>query len=153
MRTFTNLGEEKFPGMSTMTKFLERRFLPAMRTCQAVEDQLESLSQRISRATELLRARVDVTVESQNQKLLSEMNRRGQLQLRLQQTVEGLSVAAISYYLVGLIKYGLEAAQSVGVQVDPTLGTGLAVPVVIVSVWWLIRRVRTKLAGDGEDSA
>ena len=81
------------------------------------------------------------------------MNRRGQLQLRLQQTVEGLSVAAISYYLVGLIKYGLEAAQSVGVQVDPTLGTGLAVPVVIVSVWWLIRRVRTKLAGDGEDSA
>jgi len=153
MRTFTNLGEDKFPGMSTMTKFLERRFLPAMRTCQAVEDQLESLSQRISRATELLRARVDVTVESQNQKLLSEMNRRGQLQLRLQQTVEGLSVAAISYYLVGLIKYGLEAVQSVGVQVDPKLGTGLAAPVVVLSVWWLIRRVRTRLAGDGEDSA
>jgi uncharacterized membrane-anchored protein len=150
MRTFTNLGEEKFPGMSTMTKFLERRFLPAMRTCQAVEDQLESLSQRISRATDLLRARVDVAVESQNQKLLSEMNRRSQLQLRLQQTVEGLSVAAISYYLVGLIKYALEAGYAAGWQINPKLGTGIAAPIVVVSVWWLIRRVRTRLSDEGK---
>ena len=150
MRAFTNLGEEKFPGMSTMTKFLERRFLPAMRTCQAVEDQLESLSQRISRATDLLRARVDVAVESQNQKLLSEMNRRGQLQLRLQQTVEGLSVVAISYYLVGLIKYGLDAVNAAGLPVNVKLGTGIAAPFVVVGVWWLIRRVRTRLSGAGE---
>jgi uncharacterized membrane-anchored protein len=151
MRAFANLGEDKFPGMSTMMKFLERRFLPAMRTCQAVEDQLESLSQRISRATDLLRARVDVAVESQNQKLLSEMNRRGQLQLRLQQTVEGLSVAAISYYLVGLIKYTLEAVDAAGWPVNARLGTGIAAPVVVVSVWWLIRRVRTKLSDNDQE--
>ena len=97
-----------------MTKFLERRLLPAMRTCQAVENQLESLSRRIDRAIDLLRARVDVTLESQNQKVLAQMNRRSQLQLRLQQTVEGLSVAAISYYMVGLTRYGLEAGQASG---------------------------------------
>ena len=138
----TELRERKFPGMSTMTKFLERRLLPAMRTCQAVENQLESLSRRIDRAIDLLRARVDVTLESQNQKVLAEMNRRGQLQLRLQQTVEGLSVAAISYYMVGLTKYGLEAGQAAGWPVDPKIGTGVAVPVVVLGIWWLVRRIK-----------
>ncbi len=140
------LRERKFPGMSTMTKFLERRQLPAMRTCQAVENQLESLSRRIDRAIDLLRARVDVTLESQNQKLLAEMNRRGELQLRLQQTVEGLSVAAISYYMVGLTKYGLEAGKAAGWPVDPKIGTGIAVPIVIVGVWWLVRRIKRGLS-------
>ncbi len=140
------LREKKFPGRSTMTKFLDRRMLPAMRTCRAVENQLESLSRRIDRAIDLLRARVDVTLESQNQKVLAQMNRRGQLQLRLQQTVEGLSVAAISYYMVGLTRYGLEAGQAAGWPVDPVIGTGIAVPVVVVVVWWLVRRVRQKIS-------
>jgi uncharacterized membrane-anchored protein len=85
---------------------------------------------------------VDVTLESQNQKVLAQMNRRGQLQLRLQQTVEGLSVAAISYYMVGLTRYGLQAGQAAGWSVDPTIGTGIAVPIVIVGVWWLVRHIR-----------
>jgi uncharacterized membrane-anchored protein len=146
------LREEKFPGMSTMTKFLERRLLPAMRTCQAVENQLESLSRRIDRAIDLLRARVDVTLESQNQKVLAQMNRRGQLQLRLQQTVEGLSVAAISYYTVGLTRYGLEAGQAAGWPVDLKIGTGIAVPIVVIGVWWLVRRVRRGISTEDQPS-
>jgi len=142
IKGLAELREQKFQGMSTMTKFLERRLLPAMRTCQAVENQLESLSRRIDRAIDLLRARVDVTLESQNQKLLEQMNRRGQLQLRLQQTVEGLSVVAISYYMVGLTKYGLEAGQAAGWPLDPKIGTGVAVPIVVICVWWLVRRIR-----------
>lgn len=149
----TELREEKFPGMSTMTKFLERRLLPAMRTCQAVENQLESLSRRIDRAIDLLRARVDVTLESQNQKVLAQMNRRSQLQLRLQQTVEGLSVAAISYYMVGLTRYCLEAGQAAGWPVDPKIGTGIAVPVVIVGIWWLVRRIRRGISTEDQPSA
>jgi uncharacterized membrane-anchored protein len=146
------LREVKFPGMSTMTRFLERRLLPAMRTCQAVENQLESLSRRIDRAIDLLRARVDVTLESQNQKVLAQMNRRGQLQLRLQQTVEGLSVAAISYYTVGLTRYGLEAGQAAGWPVDLKIGTGIAVPIVVIGVWWLVRRVRRGISTEDQPS-
>lgn len=146
----TELREVKFPGMSTMTKFLERRLLPAMRTCMAVENQLESLSRRIDRAIDLLRARVDVTLESQNQKVLAQMNRRSQLQLRLQQTVEGLSVAAISYYMVGLTRYGLQAGQAAGWPVNPTIGTGIAVPVVIIGVWWLVRRIRRGISTEDQ---
>ncbi len=148
----TELREEKFPGMSTMTKFLERRLLPAMRTCQAVENQLESLSRRIDRAIDLLRARVDVTLESQNQKVLAQMNRRSQLQLRLQQTVEGLSVAAISYYMVGLTRYGLEAGQAAGWPVDPIIGTGVTVPIVVIGVWWLVRRIRRGISTEDRPS-
>ncbi len=144
-RRLDDLREIKFPGMSTIGKFLERRLAPAIRTCQAVEDLLESLSRRIDRATDLLQARVDVAIESQNQQLLAQMNRRGKLQLRLQQTVEGLSVAAISYYTVGLIGYALQALASSGWNVNPTVATGLSVPFVILGIWWLVRRIRRGL--------
>ena len=149
-RRLDDLREIKFPGMSTIGKFLERRLAPAIRTCQAVEDLLESLSRRIDRATDLLQARVDVAIESQNQQLLAQMNRRGKLQLRLQQTVEGLSVAAISYYTVGLIGYALQALASAGWNVNPTVATGLSVPVVIVGIWWLVRRIRRGLKSKDE---
>jgi uncharacterized membrane-anchored protein len=148
-RRLADIREIKFPGMSTIGKFLERRLAPAMRTCQAVEDMLESLSRRIDRATDLLQARVDVAIESQNQQVLSQMNRRGRLQLRLQQTVEGLSVAAISYYTVGLIKYALEAMESGGIGVEPTVATGVSVPIVILVIWWLVRRIRRRLETSG----
>jgi uncharacterized membrane-anchored protein len=143
-----DLREIKFSGMSSIGKFLERRLEPAIRTCQAVEDQLESVSRRIDRATDLLGARVDVGIESQNQQLLGEMNRRGKLQLRMQQTVEGLSVAAISYYSVGLLKFGMNAMAAAGWPVNPDIGAGLSVPVVVVTVWWLIRKVRRRLTSD-----
>lgn len=143
-----DLREMKFSGMSSIGKFLERRLEPAIRTCQAVEDQLESLSRRIDRATDLLGARVDVGIESQNQQLLVEMNRRGKLQLRMQQTVEGLSVAAISYYSVGLLKFGLNAMAAAGWPVNPEIGVGLSVPVIVLTVWWLIRRVRRRISAD-----
>jgi uncharacterized membrane-anchored protein len=143
-----DLREIKFSGMSSIGKFLERRLEPAIRTCQAVEDQLESVSRRIDRATDLLGARVDVGIESQNQQLLGEMNRRGKLQLRMQQTVEGLSVAAISYYSVGLLKFGMNAMAAAGWPMNPDIGAGLSVPVVVVTVWWLIRKVRRRLTSD-----
>jgi uncharacterized membrane-anchored protein len=48
---------------------------------------------------------VDVERSAQNQALLESMDRRADLQLRLQKTVEGLSVVAISYYAVNLVVY------------------------------------------------
>ena len=86
-----------------------------MRACRAVAARQESLSQRVARVNQLLATRVDISREAQNQLLLESMNRRAQAQLRLQQTVEGLSVAAITYYIVGLIGYaakGLKASDS-----------------------------------------
>ena len=99
-RRVEELREERLKGLQTIDEFLERRLAPAMRTCEAVMARLESLSARIARAGELLRTRVDVALEAQNSDVLRSMDRRAKMQLRLQQTVEGLSVAAITYYLV-----------------------------------------------------
>lgn len=141
------LREQEEPGMQTFGEFLPRRLTPAYRTCEAVSGQLENLSKRIDRASELLRTRIDVMMESQNRDLLESMNSRGQAQLQLQQAVEGLSVVAISYYMVGLVKYVAGSLQDMGVLHHPELVVGLSVPVCVLLVWTGVRRLRRKWVG------
>jgi uncharacterized membrane-anchored protein len=149
-RRIEELREQRIEGTQTLGEFMERRLTPAVRTCEAVAERVDRLSTRVARASELLRTRVDIEVEAQNQKLLSSMERRARLQLRLQQTVEGLSVVAISYYLVGLVAYLAKAAKSRGLPVDADLLAGLAVPAVLLVVWLAVKRIRRMVAGTGE---
>lgn len=142
----TDLREERFAGRSSMAKFLERRLGPGVRTCFAMQDRLENLSKRVGRAGELLQARINVAIETQNQGLLETMNRRSGMRLRLQQTVEGLSVAAISYYSVALLKILYEALAELGVPVEPGVAAGVSLPFVIVAIWFLVRRIRHRIA-------
>lgn len=132
--------EQRISGMQTMREFLERRLTPGIRTCNSVRDRLEDLSRRIHRTTSLLRTRVEVSIESQNQKLLASMDRRSSLQLRLQQTVEGLSVVAISYYLLSLLGYGFEGMVRWGLPLDSKIASGIAMPIVLGLVYWGVRR-------------
>jgi len=141
-RRVAELREERIEGQQTIGEFLERRLAPAMRTCEATGQRLERLSIRVSRASELLRTRVDIQLEAQNSDLLRSMDRRARLQLRLQQTVEGLSVAAISYYLVGLVSYAAKGAKAAGLVLDVDLVTGLSIPVVVGAVGLGVLRLR-----------
>ena len=109
------IGERKIEGFPTWTSFLARRMAPAMRTCITTEERQANLSQKLARAANLLRTRVDVELERQNRDLLKSMNARTRLQIRLQTTVEGLSVAAISYYVVGLFGHVLDGLQDAGI--------------------------------------
>jgi len=146
------LDEEPMPGDLSMSGFLGRRLAPAMRTCQSVEDRQAMLSRKLARATTLLRTRVDVDLEQQNRGLLQSMNRRARLQLRLQQTVEGLSVAAVSYYVVGLFSYLAKAAQETGLPVpSPGITTGLAVPIVVAGIWFTVRKIRKRHGEKDQD--
>ncbi len=138
------LHEAPMPGYETWRDFLSRRLGPAMRTCETVSQRQEALSEKLSRAADLLRTRVDVELEQGNRDLLSSMDRRGKLQLRLQRTVEGLSVAAVSYYVVGLISYLMHGAQAAGSRADPDFVAAAAVPVVVVAIWFLVRRIRRR---------
>lgn len=117
-------------GYQTLADFTERRLVPAVRTCNSFSARLEDLSQRAAWTSELLRTRIDIALSKQNRDLLLSMDRRATVQLRLQQTVEGLSIVAISYYLVSLIGYLLTAVP--GVHHD--VATAAAVPVVIALV-------------------
>ena len=139
------LGERKVGGLPTWSSFLARRMKPALRTCATTEARQGNLADKLARAAELLRARVDVELEQQNQELLKSMNARTRLQLRLQTTVEGLSVAAITYYVVSLFGYLAKAAHEGGlIALDPVIVTALFVPVAAAAIWWTIRRIRKK---------
>jgi uncharacterized membrane-anchored protein len=122
---------------------------PAMRTCVTTEARQSNLSLKLARAANLLRTRVDVELEQQNQELLKSMNARTRLQLRLQATVEGLSVAAITYYVVGLFGYLVKAAHDSGYMIiEPSIVTAAFVPVAAVSIWWTVRRIRSRHIGE-----
>lgn len=140
------LGEERIWAQQTFAKFMARRLGPAMKTCQAAEARQNVLEQRIGRATDLLRTRVDVALEEQNAAVLKRMNERALLQLRLQQTVEGLSVVAISYYAVSLLGYVFKAAEKAGLPVEPTIAMGIAAPVVLLLAWLGLKRLRRHLS-------
>jgi uncharacterized membrane-anchored protein len=138
------IGERKVGGLPTWSSFLARRMAPAMRTCNTVAERQDNLSRKLARAANLLRTRVDVALQRQNQDLLKSMNARTRLQLRLQATVEGLSVAAISYYVVGLFGYLMKGAHDGGLPIDPAYAMAAFVPVAVLVVWWVVRRIRKR---------
>ena len=144
-RRIDDLRETRLDGLQTWQEFTERRLAPAMNTCEAVSGRQEDLSRRVARATQLLATRVGVTRERQSQALLAAMNRRVRLQLRLQSTVEGLSVAAVTYYIVGLVGYAAKGAESAGVRLDPAVVVAVAVPVVAGIMFLGLRRLRRHL--------
>ena len=141
-RRLEELREVRIDGVQNFAEFTERRLAPAMNTCRSVWSRLESLSQRVARTTQLLSTRVDVSRERQNQQLLESMNRRSAAQLRLQQTVEGLSVAAITYYFVGLVGYAAKGLHAAGLHVSVEALTALSIPVVALAVAWGVRHAR-----------
>ena len=135
------LREVRFEGRQTFAEFMMRRYEPAMRTVRSTQARLDAMAARARRAGELLRTRVDVERSAQNQALLESMDRRAGMQLRLQKTVEGLSVVAISYYAVSLTGYLLyPLADVLGVS-KGRITAGVTLPVVGL-VWWAIRRLR-----------
>jgi len=142
------LGEEKIPGLQSVKVFIERRLAPGIRTCNAVRDRLEGLSGRISQASDLLRARVELAIQGQHREQLTAMNRRSEVQLRLQQAVEGLSVVAMTYYLMGLAGYLYEGLAWAGLSFNKKVGFAIAVPLVMLVVWRVIHGVKRRVQRD-----
>ncbi len=148
-RRISELDEVKREGIQQIGTFMERRLGPAMRTCTAVADRLEAVSARIARASSLLNTRVELALQEQNQKLLTSMERRARLQVRLQETVEGLSAVAITYYLVGLIGYVLKAMEKAHQPVNPTLAMGILAPLVLAGAYLAVRQIRKRVTRSG----
>jgi uncharacterized membrane-anchored protein len=129
-RRIGELREDRLRGLQKFQEFIERRLAPAMSTCRSIGERQDLLSNRVARATQLLSTRVDVSRERQNQAVLRSMNHRAALQLRLQSTVEGLSIAAVTYYVVGLVGYAAKALSSVGIAVNAEIAMGISIPIV-----------------------
>ncbi|MCY4189797.1 MAG: DUF3422 domain-containing protein, partial [Rhodospirillaceae bacterium] len=152
-RRIGELREERISGLQTFREFTERRLAPAMNTCVAAASRQEALSRRVSRASQLLATRVSISQQGQNQALLESMDQRARLQLRLQQTVEGLSVAAITYYVVGLINYLTKGINSFGIAANANLIVAISIPVVLFAIAFGVRHIRRRVTDAKDRSA
>ncbi|UTW13603.1 DUF3422 family protein [Marinobacterium rhizophilum] len=141
LKRLDELNEDEVSGHLTLTEFITRRVTPAVRTCETVGRRLEDLSRRIDRVSDMMRTRVELSIQGQNRALLASMDRRSRIQLMMQHTVEGLSVAAISYYSVGLLKHIITAVYDAGVPLNKDLAVGVSVPLVLGTVWFVTRRI------------
>ena len=135
------LAVTPLPGHQTLTDFTDRRLMPAVRTCATVSRRLDELSQRAAWTSSLLRTRIDTGLARQNRDLLHSMDSRTRLQLRLQQAVEGLSVVAISYYLVALLG---EMVRPIA-RVPHDVVVAIAAPIVVFAAAWHLRRLKRRL--------
>ncbi|MGD7034583.1 DUF3422 family protein [Methylotuvimicrobium buryatense] len=136
-----DLREVRIQGIQTLGEFIRRRMEPAMNTCYSTSKRFTSLSERVGNASQLLRTRVDIVIERQNQGLLSSMARRAKMQFKMQQTVEGISIVAITYYATGLIGSVSKAARAAGWPVNPELAVGAAIPFVMIAVALGLKRI------------
>jgi uncharacterized membrane-anchored protein len=139
------LREARIEGVPTVGEFMDRRLAPAMYTCAATAARQDALGQRIANTNDLLRTRVGIVQEMQNRQILQSMNARAAQQLRLQQAVEGLSVAAISYYVVGLFSYSGKALKALGINANMDVALGILVPFVAAGVWLGLRQMHRRL--------
>lgn len=139
------LRENRIEGIPTIEEFMDRRLAPAMNTCEAITRRQVTLADRIAHTNDLLRTRVGIVQEQQNRRILQSMNTRAAQQFRLQQAVEGLSVAAITYYVAGLFQYAGKALKAIGLQINPDLVTGLLIPFIAGTVWLGLRRMHRRM--------
>mgnify|MGYP006285318351 FL=1 len=144
-RRIQDIRESRLAGQQTIAEFMDRRLSPARSTCEWAVRRQTALSERVSRMSNLLRTRVEIEQQQSSQDLLAAMNRRQGLQLKLQSAVEGLSVAAITYYMAGLVHHVAEGLEPLGWPFHVNTTTALAVPLIALVVWLLMRRVHRKL--------
>ncbi|WP_404406464.1 DUF3422 family protein [Pelagibacterium halotolerans] len=129
---------------SSLTTFIGNRVEPALATCEAINKRIAVLSAKIERGIELLNLRIGLDMQIQNTQVLETIARTSQSQFRLQRTVEGLSIIAITYYLLGIIGYALAGPLSV-LHWDKTMALSIAAPFALLGVWLSMRAIRKKV--------
>ena len=144
------LAESPIPGVQSLSEFMDRRFQPAMGTCIWTQRRLKELSDRISRTTQTLRTRIEFVNEDQTQKLLASMDQRARLQLRLQETVESLSVLVLTYYAVSLLAYVAKGGKEAGLAIHPEIIAAIAAPVVAITFLLISKRRRRRIIAMGK---
>ena len=146
----TDLREVRIQGIQTIGEFIKRRLEPAINTCESLSYRFTLLSERVSNASQLLRTRVDIIIERQNQSLLTSMALRAKMQLRMQQMVEGISMVAITYYAASLAGKIAETLHALGWKIKPELVEGLSIPFILIVIVISSKRMHKIIANTTE---
>ena len=145
LERISEMRENPLSGIQTVGEFMQRRLAPAMATVNATAERLGNLAERVARASALLRTRVEIAAEQHNQQLLEKLTRGQDLQLRLQSTVEGLSIAAITYYVVSLALYIGKTLKALGMNLNPEVFAGLMIPFVLFFARKTIQKIHQQI--------
>ncbi len=140
-----DLRESRLESFQTNNEFLSRRLQPAIRTSEAFSSRLESLATRAQRADNLVRTQIEMGVQIQNKELLESMELRARAQLRLQETVESLSIVAITYYIVGLLSTLIDPMNFDSIFLSKDLFLSLSVPIILILIWYVAKIVRKRI--------
>lgn len=147
LQRLESLSAKPVAGFQSLHDFVERRLLPASRTCASFDARLERLHRNIERATAQLRTRIELRIQKQNSAMLTSMENSSKRQLQLQHMVEGLSVVAISYYAVGLFAYVAKGAGHLLPGWDVSLLITFAT-IPLIAITWVSLRLQVKRANE-----
>ncbi|MCW8880235.1 MAG: DUF3422 domain-containing protein [Kangiellaceae bacterium] len=145
---FVELDDVQVKGYQTLSSFYKRRMKPAINTCLLAENALKNFSSHLRRVTELLRTKISVNLEQQNNTILENLATQSRRQFRLQHMVEGLSIIAISYYAISLLAYWIKSLSKGGYLDKPELLISLLIPLVIVSVWKATSKMKKQVMAE-----
>ncbi|MBN3862543.1 DUF3422 domain-containing protein [Pseudomonas frederiksbergensis] len=122
--------------------FIERRFKPTVRYCDVTEQRLEQLAKSVANLGDLLQARVQVEMEEQNSEILKSLNARADTQIKIQRAVEGLSIIAITYYLLSLFKLFYSGLHTLGADISARDAMLAMTPLALCILLFILIRIR-----------
>ncbi len=116
--------------------YLNSRLSPAKRTSETTEKRLNETLEQIDRTANLIQTNVELEVKNGNNLLLESMNKKTDIQIKLQKAVEGLSTVVLTYYTVGLFNYGISGISSIiDLGCDPKLISSISI--IPISLYYL----------------
>jgi uncharacterized membrane-anchored protein len=137
------LREQTGEGYQTLEEFLTARVAPAVRNYRNFVSRADTLAGQLTSMGNMLRTRVNLSMERQSLATMRAMDRRFELQLNLQFTVEGLSVIVLSYYATALASYGFKALDVLWhLPGKPDLWAAATIPLWLGLAWGFTRRVK-----------
>ena len=138
------LREERVDSEMTLADFTARRLKPSYRTCEAVSERHRDLCRRLERLYSLLQIKTSTATAKQSRDLLSSMDQRVALQVKMQRLVESVSVVVISYHVLALINAELDSLYQLQWIPDPSATRGVLIPIVLLASWGILRRIYRK---------
>lgn len=128
-RSLASLGERQLSPYRPMSEYVLSGITGVAEGYQQLLKRMDTLRSGFEGTISIIRARVDLMLQSQNLTLLISVDKTTKSQAILQYTVEGLSVIVIAYYLSGLMAYIFKGFQEMGWLRSADIAAALFVPV------------------------
>ena len=127
-RTLASLDERTLPLYRPMSEYVLSGITGVAEGNQQLLKRMDTLRSGFEGTISIIRARVDLMLQSQNLTLLISVDKTTKSQAILQYTVEGLSVIVIAYYLSGLMAYIFKGLHEMGWLGNADIAAALFVP-------------------------